>query len=49
MRCDGVEADLGTFWSEAVTFFERAKGSATAKPNPEQEDLSPLVCIFVYI
>ncbi|KAI0760834.1 hypothetical protein BC629DRAFT_1241718, partial [Irpex lacteus] len=27
----------------AVTFFERAKGSATAKPNPEQEDLSPLV------
>ena len=45
----GVEADLGTFWFEAVTFFERAKGSATAKPNPEQEDLSPLVCIFVYI
>ncbi|KAI0682297.1 hypothetical protein BC835DRAFT_1400880 [Cytidiella melzeri] len=27
----------------AVTFFERAKGSATAKPNPELDVLSPLL------
>ena len=27
----------------AISFFERAKGSATVQPNPDQEDLSPLV------
>ncbi|GJE93801.1 hypothetical protein PsYK624_099630 [Phanerochaete sordida] len=27
----------------AVAFLERAKGSATARPDPEQEDLSPLL------
>lgn len=31
--------------STAVTFLERAKGTASARPNRNEEDLSPLVSI----
>ena len=36
--------DLGY---SAISFFERAKGSATALPEDDAEDISPLVCLAI--